>query len=171
MRRWTGLEVERPEPLMRPLHIFLMVLRNSMWLGTHGAEGIWKNGNRKGAGVRSWKPVAPGYGLLLSFWHQQWSLSDTWTEAAVTRTAGSTPWITSPTWAIYMTDPSTLSERTRLTKLQIQLWKKKKKKTKKKHSDMRHTYSVFFQLACPQESPSLPSLRKKWMGFPQWSSG
>ena len=74
-----------------------------------------------------------------------------------------------------MTDPSTLSERTRLTKLQIQLQKKKTKKQqqqqKKKHSDMRHTYSVFFQLACPQESPSLPSLRKKWMGFPQWSSG
>ena len=43
---------------------------------------------------------------------------------------------------------------------------------KKKKSDMRHTYSVFLQLACPQGSPSLPSLKKKKrMGFPQWFSG
>ena len=44
-------------------------------------------------------------------------------------------------------------------------------KKKKKHSEMRHTYSVFLQLACPQGSPSLPSLKKKMDGIPpvvQW---
>ena len=46
---------------------FLTGVEDSTWFGTHGAEGIWKKGNTKGAGVRSWKLVAPGYGLLLSF--------------------------------------------------------------------------------------------------------